>query len=106
MESVSDGRWRWGGIPMSEQFEESESVARSQESGRTEMITRAFEQRFSSPSWLARAAVVGLCITSLGFIVALAVPIASRGVIALITKPFLMQVALPPISHPVVYPQN
>lgn len=79
---------------MSEQFEESESVARSQRSSRTEGITRAFEQRFSSPSWLARAAGVGLCITSLGFIVALVVPIASRGVITLITKPLLIQVAL------------
>jgi hypothetical protein len=51
-------------------------------------------ERLGTPSWLARAAAVGLCFLSLGFVVLLAVPIVRGGQVALITKPLLMQVAL------------
>jgi hypothetical protein len=81
-------------IQVSEQFEEPKTGSRLPGSDRSEVVTRAFKQRFSSPAWLARAAGSGLCIVSLGFIVALAVPVANQGAITLITKPFLVQVAL------------
>lgn len=56
--------------------------------------TRTLTPRERCLTWLARAAGVGLCVVSLGFVVLLLVVVEGDGELTLITRPVPMQVAL------------
>ncbi|MCY4732084.1 hypothetical protein KY092_16095 [Natronomonas gomsonensis] len=53
----------------------------------------------TSPSWLSRAAGVGLCSVSIGFVVLFVFVLETGGDLTLITRPLPMQIALalPPV---------
>lgn len=57
-------------------------------------VTNALQRRVSSPSWLARAAGVGLCGVSIGFIGLFLFVLETAGEFTLITRPLPMQVTL------------
>lgn len=57
-------------------------------------IRRRAERRATSPSWLARAAGVGLSIVSVGFALVFLFILESGGELTLITRPRPMQFAL------------
>ena len=52
------------------------------------------KRRVTSPSWLARAAGVALSSVSIGFVVLFLFVLETSGELALITRPFPMQIAL------------
>lgn len=51
-------------------------------------------RRLTSLSWLGRAAGVGLCTVSLGFVVLFAFVVGTGGDLTLVSRPLAMQVAL------------
>ena len=57
-------------------------------------VTDALSHRVTSPSWLARAASVGLSSVSIGFVALFAFVLETGGDLTLITRPPPMQVAL------------
>lgn len=57
-------------------------------------VTNRLKDRLTSPSWLARAAGVGLSGVSVGFVVLFAFVLGSGGELTLITRPVPMQIAL------------
>jgi CubicO group peptidase (beta-lactamase class C family) len=56
-------------------------------------------RRVRSPSWLARTASVGLCVTAVGFLVGVAAVLVARGPTAVFTNPLPLRVVrlLPPL---------
>jgi hypothetical protein len=57
-------------------------------------LTHGFTRRLTSPAWLARAAAVGLCALSIGFVGLFMLVLETRGDLTLITRPLSMQLAL------------
>lgn len=68
--------------------------AAGDDSGRLAAVARGACRRARRPSWLARAAGAGLCVASVGFVVAFALVLGTGGFAALVTTPRSMQVAL------------
>lgn len=66
----------------------------SPERGDSSAIARGLKRRVSSPSWLARAAGVGLSSVSIGFVALFVIVLESAGQLALITRPLPMRLAL------------
>ncbi|WP_281196001.1 hypothetical protein [Halorubrum sp. F4] len=58
------------------------------------VVTRGFTRRVTSPSWLARAAGVGLSGVSIGFVVLFIGVLETGGELTLITQPLPMRIAL------------
>lgn len=57
-------------------------------------ITHGVKRRLTSPSWLARAAGVGLSSVSIGFVVLFVFVLETGSELTLITRPLPMQMAL------------
>lgn len=70
--------------------QQMESSHKAAESGFRNVVVR----RLKSPSWLARAASVGLCSLSIGFVVLFMFVLETGGDLTLFTRPLPMQIAL------------
>lgn len=70
------------------------AAAPSNNDGSRPVILRRYKRRLSSPSWLARAAAVGLSSVSIGFVLIFVLIIEQGGELTLITRPISMQIAL------------
>ncbi len=57
-------------------------------------VTHGVKRRLTSPSWLARAASVGLCSISIGFLILFVFVVETGGNVTLFTRPLLMQIAV------------
>lgn len=57
-------------------------------------ITNGIKRRLTSPSWVARAASVGLSSVSIGFVVLFMFVLETGGELTLFTRPLPMQIAL------------
>lgn len=79
---------------MSDSSHTSEPEQVQRESYLPTAIANGVTRRLSTPAWVARATGVGLCLVSLGSVVAFAVAYGSGGELALITKPLPMRIAL------------
>ena len=65
----------------------------------TSEFVHGITRRLRSPPWLSRAAGVGLCSVSIGFVVLFVFVLETGGDLTLITRPLPMQIALalPPV---------
>lgn len=67
---------------------------------RFERIANAVDRRITSPAWLARASAIGLCVSSLAFVVLFIAGFAiGGGQLAIVTEPLPLRLALwvPPL---------
>lgn len=79
---------------MTDRLDEVETESVNWVSRRVPAIIRGVGRRVRSPAWLARAASVGLCIVSVGFVAAFVSVLGSSGRLALVTRPLPMELVL------------
>lgn len=79
---------------MTDQHASHQSAGQPHEHDDHNRAVQALKRRLTSPSWLSRAAGVGLSIVSIGFVALFLFVLETGGDLTLITRPPSMQLAL------------
>lgn len=79
---------------MTDQQLSNQPTGSSPEHDDSSVVSRDSKHRVITPSWLARAAAVGLSSVSIGFVVIFMVVLETGGELALITRPLPMRITL------------